>query len=132
MMTQGELISLYGIDDSVFVAASTFAEKGGWISDPQFMEQMGSSYLIAHGLGNPVADAYTKIIIPQTGRYNLFVRTCNWTAPWSDKPAPGVFRVSVDDTEVEALFGTQGGGRMALAAWWLPPYRERRAHPDIA
>lgn len=40
-------------DNSVYVAASTFEDKGGWIADPQFMEQMGSSYLIAHGSDSP-------------------------------------------------------------------------------
>ena len=60
-------------DNSVYVAASTFEDKGGWIADPQFMEQMGSSYLLAHGLGTPVEDAVTKIEIPQSGQYRLLV-----------------------------------------------------------
>lgn len=92
-------------DNSVYVAASTFEDKGGWIADPQFMEQMGSSYLIAHGLGQPVDDAQTHFTVPQDGTYNLFVRTRNWTAFWSDKPTPGVFRIRIDDREVETPFG---------------------------
>ena len=59
-------------DNSVYVAASTFEDKGGWTADPQFMEQMGSSYLIAHGLGQPVDDARTHFTVPQDGTYNLF------------------------------------------------------------
>lgn len=108
-------------DNSVYVAASTFEDKGGWIADPQFMEQMGSSYLIAHGLGKPVSDARTRFTVPQDGTYNLFVRTRNWTAYWSDKPTPGVFRIRIDDRQAEPLFGDgasewhwQAGGSVFL------------------
>lgn len=108
-------------DNSVYVAASTFEDKGGWIADPQFMEQMGSSYLIAHGLGQPVDDARTRFTVPQDGTYNLFVRTRNWTAYWSDKPTPGVFRIRIDDRQAEPLFGDgesewhwQAGGSIFL------------------
>lgn len=108
-------------DNSVYVAASTFEDKGGWIADPQFMEQMGSSYLIAHGLGQPVSDARTRFTVPQDGTYNLFVRTRNWTAYWSDKPTPGVFRIRIDDRQAEPLFGDgesewhwQAGGSIFL------------------
>ena len=108
-------------DNSVYVAASTFEDKGGWIADPQFMEQMGSSYLIAHGLGQPVNDARTRFTVPQDGAYNLFVRTRNWTAYWSDKPTPGVFRIRIDDRQAEPLFGDgesewhwQAGGSIFL------------------
>ena len=108
-------------DNSVYVAASTFEDKGGWIADPQFMEQMGSSYLIAHGLGQPVDDARARFTVPKDGTYNLFVRTRNWTACWSDKPTPGVFRIRIDDRETEPLFGNgksewhwQAGGSIFL------------------
>ncbi len=92
-------------DNSVYVAASTFEEKGGWTADPQFMEQMGSSYLLAHGLGQPVNDARTRFTVPQEGTYHLYVRTRNWTACWSDKPTPGVFRIRIDDQEITTPFG---------------------------
>ena len=96
-------------DNSVYVAASTFEDKGGWTADPQFMEQMGSSYLIAHGLGQPVDDARTHFTVPQDGTYNLFARIRNWTACWSDKPTPGVFRIRIDDRDMETLFGDGAG-----------------------
>lgn len=96
------------MDNSVFVAASAFENRGGWFADPQFMEQMGSSYLIAHGLGNPVEDARTHFSVPQTGTWRLFVRTRNWTAYWSDKPTPGVFRVKVDGCDTGTAFGAEG------------------------
>lgn len=42
--------------EGVFVECESFAEKGGWVLDQQFMSEMGSSYLLAHGMGKPVAD----------------------------------------------------------------------------
>ena len=36
----------------LYVEAESFKEKGGWVVDQQFMEQVGSSYLMAHGMGN--------------------------------------------------------------------------------
>ncbi|MCD8294985.1 MAG: pyridine nucleotide-disulfide oxidoreductase, partial [Clostridia bacterium] len=107
--------------NSIFIAGSTFDDKGGWISDPQFMEQMGSSYLIAHGIGTPVADASTAFRVAQDGQYNLYVRTRNWTSRWSDKPTPGIFTVSIDGEKVGGTFGNgssqwawQGGGKVSL------------------
>ena len=94
--------------DSVLLPGTYFRHKGGWTADPQFMEQMGSSYLLAHGLGTPVEDAVTKIEIPQSGQYRIFVRTKNWTAHWADKEkhAPGAFRLRIDGRDCDTLFGT--------------------------
>lgn len=92
--------------DSILIPGTYFLQKGGWIPDPQFMEQMGSSYLLAHGLGVPVEDAVTKIEVPRSGEYRLFVRTKNWTAQWSDKPSPGAFQLLIDDRACDTLFGT--------------------------
>ena len=43
----------------VLLEAEMFADLGGWDLDQQSMEQMGSPYLLAHGLGVPVKDATT-------------------------------------------------------------------------
>ena len=47
--------------DSVLLPGTYFRHKGGWTADPQFMEQMGSSYLLAHGLGTV---SYTHLTLP--------------------------------------------------------------------
>ena len=44
--------------NTVLVEAEAFADLGGWALDAQFIEQMGSPYLLAHGLGQPVRDAF--------------------------------------------------------------------------
>ena len=43
--------------DQLLVEAESFAEHGGWVLDTEFIEIMGSPYLMAHGLGAPVKDA---------------------------------------------------------------------------
>jgi hypothetical protein len=60
---------------SVLVEAENFKTLGGWVVDQQFMDQMGSSYLLAHGLGVPVTNAVTEIVVPEAGVYRVWVRT---------------------------------------------------------
>jgi hypothetical protein len=48
----------------ILVEAEQFADLGGWDVDQQAMEQMGSPYLLAHGLGVPVKDATTGVTFP--------------------------------------------------------------------
>ena len=35
--------------EGVFVECESFADKGGWVLDQQFIDEMGSSYVLAHG-----------------------------------------------------------------------------------
>ncbi len=91
----------------VFLEAESFSEKGGWVVDPQFVFQMGSPYLLAHGLGRPVEDAVQETVIPAPGKYHIWVRTMNWApGKWE---APGRFRISVDGEELGTDLGTNGG-----------------------
>ncbi len=92
----------------VLVEAEGFARTGGWVVDPQFMDQMGSPYLLAHGLGVPVADAETEVALPAGGRYRVWVRTKDWVAPWKAPGAPGRFQVLLDGRPLPTLFGTTG------------------------
>ena len=91
------------------VECERFADKGGWAVDSQFIDEMGSSYLLAHGLGKPVADAVTRIDVKKSGRYSVFARTKNWTAPWSSHPA-GTFSLVVDGKRLPEKLGTAGNG----------------------
>ncbi|MBI4891005.1 MAG: FAD-dependent oxidoreductase [Acidobacteria bacterium] len=96
---------------SVLVEAEGFRYPGGWVTDQQFMEQMGSAFLLAHGMGVPVADAKTEVVPPSPGTYRVWVRTRDWVAPWSGKGAPGRFQVWVDGKPLGVTFGASG------AAW---------------
>jgi len=94
--------------DSILVEAESFKDKGGWVADQQFMDLMGSPFLMAHGLGVPVEDARTQVTFPGSGTYRLWVRTHNWALLWTEK-APGRFQVLVDDVPVNTPFGTKPG-----------------------
>jgi hypothetical protein len=93
---------------SVLVEAEAFDEHGGWVLDQQFMDLMGSPYLLAHGMGVPVEDASTTVRFPVEGRYRVWARTRDWVAPWNAPGAPGRFEVHVDGVPLDATFGTEG------------------------
>lgn len=91
----------------LFVEAEQFLNHGGWELDQQSMDQMGSPYLLAHGLGIPVADATTKVEFPSAGTYRVWVRTRDWVAPWNAPGAPGKFQLKINGKALEETFGTK-------------------------
>ena len=93
---------------NLFIEAESFLDKGGWVVDQQFMDLMGSSYLMAHGMGVPVDDAFTKVEFPSTGEYNVYVRTFNWTSPWFDGEGPGKFQLKLNGEKIGKVLGTEG------------------------
>jgi len=104
----------------VLVEAEGFDNLGGWVIDQQFMDVMGSPYLLAHGLGRPVEAARTEVTFPKPGTYHLWVRTKDWVP--EAEYAPGRFTVVVDGKPVNTVFGTarpvwhwQDGGTVEVA-----------------
>ena len=94
--------------DQVFVEAESFKDHGGWSLDTQFIEVMGSPYLLAHGMGDPVKDAVTVVKFPSTGSYRVWVRTMDWVARWNAPGTPGKFQLVVDGKPRAETFGTKG------------------------
>lgn len=94
----------------ILVEAEGFANHGGWVVDSQFMDQMGSPYLLAHGLSEPVDNARTSVNIPAAGSYRVWVRTMDWVARWKAPGTPGRFQVLVNGRALETTFGTVGAG----------------------
>jgi hypothetical protein len=92
----------------LFLEAEGFEDRGGWEIDQQSMDQMGSPYLLAHGLGIPVKDAIAKVTFPSAGSYRIWVRTRDWVAPWNAPAAPGKFQILIDGKPVKETFGTKG------------------------
>jgi hypothetical protein len=90
-----------------FLEAEGFADFGGWQLDQQSMDQMGSPYLLAHGLGLPVDDAVTHLSFPSAGTYRVWVRTRDWVATWNAPGAPGKFQLLIDGKALDEIFGTK-------------------------
>ncbi|UUO04519.1 FAD-dependent oxidoreductase [Blastopirellula sp. J2-11] len=99
---------------TVLVEAESFSNLGGWVIDQQAMGQMGSPFILAHGLGQQVADAETEVAFPVAGAYKVWVRTRDWVAPWKKEttpPAmkavgfPGRFQLSIDGKRLDCTFG---------------------------
>jgi hypothetical protein len=98
----------------ILVEAEHFENTGGWVIDQQFIDQMGSPFLLAHGLGKPVEDATTHVSFPVLGTYHVWARTRDWTAPWASHreerqaaDSPGRFQILVDEQPLSTIFGTE-------------------------
>lgn len=91
----------------LLIENEAFSDKGGWVVDQQFIHIMGSSYLLAHGMGEPVADAQTTVTLQAAGDYKVWVRTMDWVPEHTD--TPGRFQVKLNGTALPTTFGTNNG-----------------------
>ena len=110
-----------GAGAHVLIEAEGFDDVGGWFVDQQFMDQMGSPMLLAHGMGVPVKDAATTVTFPTTGSYRVWVRTRDWAATFKAPGAPGTFQLLVEGKPLETTLGAEGaewhwqdGGTVAI------------------
>lgn len=83
----------------IFCEAESFEDYGGWSLDTQFETEMGSPYLLAHGLGRPVADATTHLSCPTAGRYYVWARVRDWVPKYH----PGRFDLLVNGQKLMTL-----------------------------
>lgn len=97
-----------GAERELFLEAESFDKLGGWVIDQQSMDQMGSAYVMAHGMGIPVQDAETVCSIPESGEWIVWVRTRDWTASWKRGKPAGTFRVLVNGQALTETLGTNG------------------------
>ena len=96
--------------EEVWIEAELFSGKGGWIVDSQFLDAVGSSYLLAAGGVRPVGEAGTEFELGRSGLCAVWVRSKNWL-PGCD---PGRFSVSVDGRAL----GPSAGGRPSPGWGW--------------
>jgi hypothetical protein len=108
-------------NSGVLVEAAAFAKPGGWKLDTQHYQQMGGCYLLAHGMGKPVANAGTQVVFPEAGTWHVQVRTRNWCP--GDWAAPGRFKLRVGGAPLAMEFGAEGerwhwqkGGTVEIAS----------------
>ena len=99
------LVPVGNASDHILVEAESFNEKGGWVIDQQSFDVLGSSYLLAHGMGVPVPNAMTEIQVAQAGEYHVWVRTKDW-APFPR--GPGKFNLVIDGEKLDKVFGSDG------------------------
>ena len=102
-----------GIAAPILLECENFAELGGWTVETQSMRLLGSSYVMAHGYGVPVADARTRVELAP-GAYAVWAYTRNWNAEWTGangaaECAAGRFRVLVDGAAIGGELGTGAG-----------------------
>ena len=93
---------------SIWIEAESFEELGGWVVDQRSMAQMGSAYVMAHGMGVPVQDAKTRFEVSESGRWTVWARTRDWTAPWKRGTPAGIFKIIVNGTVLPETLGTNG------------------------
>ena len=98
--------------ETIFLECERFKDLGGWKIESQFQSELGSSYLIAHGFGRPVADATTTFSVQTGGTFRAYVLTKNWTAKWSPNvPGAGRFHLIVNGETAARPLGVDGDGR---------------------
>jgi hypothetical protein len=103
----------------ILIEAESFRSYGGWVLDSQFEVQMGSPYLMAHGLGRPVEDATTCVGVEEAGEYEVWVRAKDWVPGYH----PGRFLLSINGAKLDTVFGAndqdwswQSAGKIMLPA----------------
>ena len=79
LLLVGFVAALAAHAETITLECERFKDTGGWSIDSQFRLEMGSTYLLAHGMGVPVADAKTTFEVKEAGEYTLYARTRNWT-----------------------------------------------------
>lgn len=84
--------------------AEQFDSYGGWVLDSFFEKDMGSAYLMAHGLGKTVEDAETVFKLPASSDYDVWVRTKDWVP----EGHPGQFQLIIDGVEMPRVMGADG------------------------
>ena len=78
--------------ETIWIDALEFEDYGGFIKETQFVGEMGQGYLLADGVGEPVAPASTMFTVKENGFHRFFIRTKNWCVGYD----PDGLRIAVD------------------------------------
>ncbi|WP_411845796.1 FAD-dependent oxidoreductase [Roseibacillus persicicus] len=105
VLTALVLGSSLGFAEQVLVEAESLSERGNWKLDTQFIELMGSPYLLAHGLGEPVGEATGKFSLGDGGEYQVWVRTVDWSEQSGRAGGAGQFELLIDGKKVGENLG---------------------------
>ncbi len=94
--------------NELWIEAESLKNKGGWVVDTGAIETIHSAYLMAHGMGIPVSDAYGEIDIACDGNYHIWALTRDWTATWNVSDPAGKFEILLDGKALPNTLGTNG------------------------
>ena len=114
-----------GAKDFLWLEAESFADRGEWRLDTQFVHKMGSAYLLAGGVGTPVGAARTALDVVRGGHYRAWARTKDWLPEFH----PGTFALEVNGTRGATL------GASGREGWRWEPAGEfdlRKGRNDLA
>lgn len=89
------------IEDVIWLEAESFEDTGSWSNDSQYVDLMGSPYLLATGVGKPVKDAITTASVSASATYRLWVRCKDWLPEYH----PGLFQVFINGDLSHTTFG---------------------------
>lgn len=93
--------------ERILLEAEALEARGNWKLDTQFIELMGSPYLLAHGLGEPVGEASGKFSVTEGGEYQVWVRTVDWSEQVGLAGGAGQFELRIDG---QVVGGASGAG----------------------
>ena len=100
-LEKGTRPAIVEVEGAVWIDAEDFGDYGGWRMDTQYVHLLGSAYLIAPGVGEPVEDASAIVHVSGEGAFRVWVRTRDWL------PAhhPGRFQVVINGQPLPKLLG---------------------------
>ena len=98
------MIQAAGASNDVWLEAERFSDKGRWVVDTQYTHLMGSAYLMASGVQEPIGSATTTFMVKEAGRYALWARSKDWVPEFH----PGRFRISIDGARLGGELGATG------------------------
>ena len=94
----------------IWIDALEFENYGGFVKETQFVREMGQGYLLADGVGEPVAPASTTFCTEHGGMFRFFIRTKNWCTEYS----PDGLIIAVDGIKSGHI-----SGKMHSLGWYF-------------
>ena len=101
-VSQQETFKPKRVEQYIYLEAERFADYGGWELESNFINNVGSCYLIAKGFPAPVAPAKTRQSVTASGKYSVFCRCKNWAPAYT----PGRFKIAINGNELPLEMGT--------------------------
>lgn len=111
VMPGGKILLLEATEmEKLWIDAPEFDTYGGFVLETQFVREMGQAYLMANGVGVPVAPATAKFTVTEGGYYRVYIRTKNWCP---EHTPDGLV------VEVDGVRAGRASGEMHVRDWYF-------------